>query len=542
MFKHQRITTHVVLQLQLSIMLYTILFHHRAPAVLSFSMNKVTRNPNLSTSRVITSTSQLFSSSSKDTKSQTYLDDSLSGYKAPTVNWYPGHIAKAERTLSETLTSADVLLEIRDARIPKSTSHPKVREWTAGKPRIVVMTRQDMVPTSSMKMWTKSLSVFGAGRWDGQVEDGNIRHQARQNMKNRNDPGESGSGVGRRRGQDDIGIVEDVIFVDAKRGAGMPALLRSIARAGTYVNERRKNRGLRDRPLRVAVLGYPNVGKSALINRILGRKRAKSANTPGITRSLQWIRVKGDMDGTDETGKTRKTKSNKRINSDFELLDSPGIIPANMQNQEDAILLAVCNSIGNAAYDNQGVAAYLCERLKTLYQMEVEGITAPQWREKSIERYKFDPLKPMVIPSLNDEGKTRIPTGEDMLFQVADNTCYGDPENAARKILQDFRSGRMGPVCLQLAPKVEDDENDKGEQAVNVLREVSVLGEGKDLSSRQDYGDSDELRQERARNAVRAAKERGLELPPMVDDQMNADEQSEEIEEDDVGKGLFDGW
>jgi len=459
-----------------------------------------------------------------NTETRTYLEDSLSGYKAPTVNWYPGHIAKAERTLSETLNTADVLIEVRDARIPKATAHPKVREWAAGKPRIVVLTRVDMVPGTSIKSWSNSLQDYGAGKWDRAVEDGNIRHRANQNMERRGLSGEDGH-------------VEDVIYVDAKRGAGMQALLRSISKSGAYVNERRKNRGLRDRPLRVAILGYPNVGKSALINRILGKSRAKSANTPGITRALQWIRVKGDMDGTDETGKTRKTKSNKRINGDFELLDSPGIIPANMENQEDAILLAICNSIGNAAYDNQGVAAYLCERLKTLYEMGVDGVTAPQWRKKAIERYGFDPLEPQVVPTLEvtDEEKKRIPTGEDMLFAVAENTCYGDPENAARKILQDFRMGRMGPACLQLAPKVDEDSTNGGEKKVFVLRNVAVLGEGSrylEGNGRGRKGETEEEREARAENAMKAAKDRGLELPPMVEEQTEAD----------VGKGLFDGW
>ena len=301
--------------------------------------------------------------------------------------------------------------------------------------------------------------------------------------------------------------------------------------------------------------------KSALINRILGRKRAKSANTPGITRSLQWIRVRGDLDGTDVTGRARMTKSkvNKGMRAgDFELLDSPGIIPANMGNQEDAILLAICNSIGDNAYDNQGVAAYLCERLKTLYLMgdETIRVTAPVWREKAIERYGFDPLKPMVIPTLDieSEEQTRIPTGEDMLFQVAENTCMGDPENAARKILQDFRNGRMGPICLQLAPKLQENEDKEeddsgGESFVPVRREVALLGElvdleqGKQMSSHN----SDEERRQRAENAMKAAKERGLELPPMVEEQMHNTEVNETSEKNtekdpEVGKGLFDGW
>ena len=228
-------------------------------SMMSFSSSSNNNHPSI---RYHTSTtSVLFSSSSsassndtsnktnnRATKTMSYNEESLSGYKAPTVNWYPGHIAKAERTLSETLTSADVLLEIRDARIPKATSHPRVREWTVGKPRIVVLTRLDTVPKSSVRSWSNALNTFGAGKWDQYIQDGNLRHQAKQNMKTR----------GITNTED--GLVEDVIYVDAKRGAGMPNLLRAIGRAGSYVNEKRLSRGLRERPLRVAVLGYPNVG------------------------------------------------------------------------------------------------------------------------------------------------------------------------------------------------------------------------------------------------------------------------------------------
>lgn len=508
----------VVTSFSSSLLVSSPLYHHTRPI-----LNNARKGP--------LCTTRLFAKGSSQTESNSFMEDSLSGYKAPTVNWYPGHIAKAERALAETLHSADVLVEVRDARIPKATAHPRVREWTAGKPRIVVMTRVDMVPKTSVRSWSRALNDLGAGRWDDQVQDGNVRHRANQAMRERGVLGEDGR-------------VEDVIYVDAKRGAGMPALLRAISRSGAYVNERRKNRGLRDRSLRVAILGYPNVGKSALINRILGRKRARSANTPGVTRSLQWIRVKGDVDGTDETGKTRSSKSNnKRVGvGDFELLDSPGIIPANMENQEDALMLAICNSIGDAAYDNQGVAAYLCERLQTLYQLNVEEVTAPQWREKSIERYKFDPLEPIVIPSLDHEEKKRIPSGEDMLFAVAENTCHGDPENAARKILQDFRNGRLGPVCLQLAPKVDDESVQLGEKKVQVTRQVTVLGERIGVKESDGTGAGMKEYQEeetwkRAENAVKVAKEKGLELPPMLDTSHGSPP-----DESNVGKGLFDGW
>lgn len=249
--------------------------------------------------------------------------------------------------------------------------------------------------------------------------------------------------------------------------------------------------------------------QSALINRILGRRRARTANTPGVTRTLQWIRVK------DSSSKKKE----------FELLDSPGVIPAYLENQYDAALLAACNCIGDKAYDNQAIAAFLCEWLKALYIMGKGDVTAPQWRSKCIERYGFDPLEK------NDNGEVWR-TGEDVLFQVADNKCRGDPEDASRKILQDFRAGRMGPICLQLAPLAESDD---GQQAVSLSNEVSQKELQQELQAKLE-----EERQERAANALETAKQQGLELPPIVE--AKAESQSSRNDDVDVGKGMFDGW
>jgi len=448
-------------------------------------------------------------------KEKLLFTETASGYKAPVINWYPGHIAKAERLLTETLKSADVLLEVRDGRIPQSTSHPKVIEWTARRPRIVVLTHSDMIPPASVRAWKKW--------WDNHEQ-----------QKQSGSEGESKNEV--------------YIWVDAKRGSGIPGLHRAITNAGGAVNERRRRRGLRDRALRVAVLGYPNVGKSALINRILGRKRAKSADTPGITRALQWVKVGsgGNHFMTDESGKVKSRGTRRGGGGNYELLDSPGIIAANIKNQEDALLLACCNCIGNPSYDNQGVAAYLCERLKTLHLMGKGDLTSPQWRQKSIERYKFDPLNAIPVASISAHRdaaseETEIRSGEDVLFQVAYNTCRGDLESASRKILQDFRRGRLGPMALQVAPDVDDgnsfDELDDRQMKVEVKRTVSVLGEV-ETNIEDEQGKKDE----RARIAVEKAKEKGLELPPIIADALESSVSDVNKNESDVGKGLFDGW
>ncbi len=135
--------------------------------------------------------------------------------------------------------------------------------------------------------------------------------------------------------------------------------------------------------------------------------------------------------------------------------------------------------------------------------------------------------------------RTEYLTGEDMLFKVADNTCRGDPEDAARKILQDFRTGRMGPVSLQLAPETVEDG---GQLSVDV-GDHTILGRQRGSSSATSSaaaayeGWERNALDERARAALATAKERGLELPPLVDNPGKVDEAVV-----DTGKGMFEGW
>eukprot|EP00584_Thalassiosira_punctigera_P006410 CAMPEP_0172531798 /NCGR_PEP_ID=MMETSP1067-20121228/5058_1 /TAXON_ID=265564 ORGANISM="Thalassiosira punctigera, Strain Tpunct2005C2" /NCGR_SAMPLE_ID=MMETSP1067 /ASSEMBLY_ACC=CAM_ASM_000444 /LENGTH=525 /DNA_ID=CAMNT_0013316223 /DNA_START=529 /DNA_END=2106 /DNA_ORIENTATION=+ len=497
---------------------------------------------------------------------------SLSGYQRPKVNWYPGHIAKAERQLSETLKSVDVVIEVRDARAPKATAHPSVGKWTAGRPRVVVLTRMDAVTVRSRESWREAYERLGADRWEEGL-GGEERNRNAQLRKERSKYDDDGSDLVMGGGEEGV---EEVLFVDAKRGQGTHAISRAVYRAGRHVNERRNRRGLNDRSLRVGIIGFPNVGKSALINRLLGRKRARTANTPGITRSLQWIRVATDKYSTSASGSGSGggNRSSNTRKKGFELLDSPGIIPSDMLDQNDALLLAACNSVGVGAYDNQAVAAYLCDRIQSLVLMgEKTGsnVAAPKWREKCIERYGFDPLKQLSEQNIaarwgseNTDGsastwiawaaanRDRVPTGEDMLFIVADNTCRGDPENAARKILQDFRTGRMGPVALQLAPESEGDDGQThvdhsvGKDGLDV-RVVASPTDMKRAAEEQERMKKEEIEQ-RAQAAMAAAKERGLNLPPVMESAGKNGEGVEEEEsvqkpaESEVGRGLFDGW
>mmetsp|Transcript_24980 Transcript_24980/g.58959 ORF Transcript_24980/g.58959 Transcript_24980/m.58959 type:complete len:555 (-) Transcript_24980:108-1772(-) len=502
------------------------------------------------TSSYLERTSRLNNNYNIDDDIAEFSSSANGGYNRPIVQWYPGHIAKAERQLSETLKAVDVVVEVRDARACKATAHPRVGEWCAGRPRIVVLTHLDMVPKAASGSWRKAYETLGAERWDEAPINRQVANQAKQardlrskfddsNSKNSKKRKKNAPNGNRNDNDNDNNItpVEQVLFVNAKQGQGIHALHRAIFKAGAHVQERRERRGLNPRALRVGIIGYPNVGKSALINKILGRKRAKTENKPGVTRSLQWIRVRTEdsrkayASGKTSASPTSSTHSNA-MKREFELLDSPGIIPAKMVDQSDALLLAACNCIGEAAYDNQAVAAFLCEWLKAIHIMEKQGLAAPDWQKKCKERYGFDPLKKIKREDY-DIVQEEYMTGEDMLFKVADNLCRGDAEDASRKILQDFRSGRMGPISLQLAPESEEDDG-----------QLSVpIGDGTILGKQSDGLDFDEeferqAQEARARIAVETAKERGLELPPIVDAGSDADDNAAA----DVGKGMFDGW
>ncbi|MBE9128678.1 MULTISPECIES: ribosome biogenesis GTPase YlqF [unclassified Coleofasciculus] len=284
----------------------------------------------------------------------------------PPIQWYPGHIAKAERELKEQLKRVDVVLDVRDARIPLATHHPQMSQWAGSKSRVLVLNRMDAIAPRAKQLWES---------W--------FQHQG-----------------------------ETPYFTNAQQGQGIREVTRAAQLAEVQVNERRRDRGMQPRPVRAVVVGFPNVGKSALINRLLGRRVVESARRPGVTRQLRWI----------------------RISDQIELLDAPGVIPAQLKNQENALKLAICDDIGEASYDNQRVAGAFVELLKDL-EDSTKSSLLPNSPLKT--RYELDPT-PF--------------TGEEYLHALADFRYQGDTERTARQLLNDFRKGLLGTIALELPP------------------------------------------------------------------------------------------
>jgi ribosome biogenesis GTPase A len=274
------------------------------------------------------------------------------------IQWYPGHIAKAEKNLKEQLKRVDVVFEVIDARIPLASQHPQVPEWIGTKPRILVLNRVDMIPESTLQQWLNWFKSKG----------------------------------------------ENAYCTNAKKGDGVKAIQKAAQTFGLAVNEKRLSRGLQPRPVRAVVIGFPNVGKSALINRLLSKKVVESARKAGVTRQLRWV----------------------RISDAIELLDSPGVIPIKLENQVNAVKLAICEDIGEASYDNQLITIALIDLLVNLGFPEILQ-----------SRYHLDPIDM---------------TAEDYLFQVGETKYKGDRERAAVQILNDFRKGLMGPIPLEFPP------------------------------------------------------------------------------------------
>ncbi|KAA8550868.1 hypothetical protein F0562_002552 [Nyssa sinensis] len=277
------------------------------------------------------------------------------------VQWYPGHIAKTERELKEQLKLMDVVIEVRDARVPMSTSHPQMDAWLGTRKRILVLNREDMISTADRNAWAA--------------------YYARQGTK--------------------------VAFSNGQLGMGTMKLGRLAKTLAAAVNVKRRAKGLLPRPVRAGIVGYPNVGKSSLINRLLKRRMCPAAPRPGVTRELKWV----------------------QFGKDLELLDSPGIIPMRISDQTAAIKLAICDDIGERSYDVVDVAVILVQMLSRLPAVGTRALH---------DRYKID-----------TDGRC----GKTFVQKLALQLFNGDINQAAFRVLTDFRKGKFGWIALERPPR-----------------------------------------------------------------------------------------
>ncbi|MCP9791249.1 ribosome biogenesis GTPase YlqF [Vulcanococcus limneticus Candia 3F8] len=341
---------------------------------------------------------------------------------APSIQWYPGHIAKAERSLTDNLAKVDLVIEVRDARIPLATGHPRLQRWIGGKPHLLVLNRRDMVCPAARAQWDAWFRARGQTPW----------------------------------------------WCDARAGTGVKQLQQAAIRAGEALNARRSGRGMKPRPVRALMLGFPNVGKSALINRLVRQKVVESARRAGVTRSLRWVRLGQDLD----------------------LLDAPGVLPPRLDDQLAALRLALCDDIGQAAYDGEAVAMAFVQLLAGLEPVAAAGVAAgllqrrygvevePLGAGETSPEVCVDAVQPLQVPGGGGEGglqaaapqspgsqseapqpeapqpealqRPALPNAAAWLEAAAARHTSGDTARMAQRLLDDFRRGVLGPIALEL--------------------------------------------------------------------------------------------
>ena len=278
-----------------------------------------------------------------------------------TIQWYPGHMTKTRRQIEADLKQVDAVCEIVDARIPVSSRNPDIDAICGNKPRIIVLNRMDLADPNATKKW---MAYF------------------------------KGKGMA-------------VIATDCKSRKGIADFTPAARTACAEKLQRDAARGM-NRPLRVMVVGIPNVGKSTLINQISGRKGAKAENRPGVTRGKQWVTV----------------------DSGLQLLDTPGILWPKFEDPNVGMMLAYTGAVKEGVIDIEELSCRLMELLHKYYPQTL------------LERYKVE--APENTPGwelVEQAGRRRgyLVSGGEV------NT-----ERMSKVLLDEFRSGKLGKFTLEM--------------------------------------------------------------------------------------------
>ena len=281
-------------------------------------------------------------------------------FSKTSINWYPGHMAKTKREIKEKLPLIDVVYEVVDARMPISSKVIDIDDIIKNKPRILIMTKYDMCDKSQTDKIIKYYKEKGYS----------------------------------------------VVPVDLIKNTNVNLIIKETSKVSDIINVERKKKGLKPKQsVRALVIGAPNVGKSTLINRLVGKKKTVTGNKPGVTKQLSWIRV----------------------GSNIELLDTPGILWPKLENQEHAYNLAALSSVKEEVVDLQDLSIYILHKLNELY---------PNYLEK---RYGITTVSDDIIATLEEIGNRRgakISGGEidyDKVYSI---------------IIRDLKEGLIGPITL----------------------------------------------------------------------------------------------
>lgn len=229
------------------------------------------------------------------------------------IQWFPGHMTKAKRMMESQIKLVDVVVEMLDARIPRSSTNPMLQNILGAKPKVIALNKVDMADKAQTERWLEKLK---------------------------------GSGL-------------PVCKVDCATGKGVKQLIGAIQLAAKPVIDKWLKKGVRNRPVRVMIVGIPNVGKSTLINRLVGKNKVMAADKPGVTRGQQWVTIAKGL----------------------ELLDTPGVLWPKFEDPGVGFALAATGAIKEDVFDREMAVELLLdflirkypEALQTKYAVSLEA-------------------------------------------------------------------------------------------------------------------------------------------------------------------------
>ncbi|MBO4476973.1 MAG: ribosome biogenesis GTPase YlqF [Lachnospiraceae bacterium] len=279
----------------------------------------------------------------------------------PNIQWYPGHMAKARRLMQEDMKLIDLVIEIVDARVVRSSRNPEIDKLAGQKSRLILLNKSDLSEDSENARW--------------------IQYFAAQNI--------------------------GVVALDARTRSQMKKVVAAAQEACKEKIERDKRRGILNRPIRAMVVGIPNVGKSTFINSFSGKTVAKTGNKPGVTKGNQWI----------------------RIDSKLELLDTPGLLWPKFEDPIVGMHLAYIGSINDDIINKEELCMHFIEELLVRFP---DALT---------KRYE-----------VSCEGKKPHEIIEEIAIKKSCLVKGGDPDmkRVSNMILDDYRSGRLGKISIEV--------------------------------------------------------------------------------------------
>lgn len=287
------------------------------------------------------------------------------------INWYPGHMKKTKDLIKENLPLIDVVLEVVDARIPISSKNPDIEKISTNKKRIVILNKSDLVSKEELNKWKKY-------------------------FKEKNS-------------------ADEVVELSAETGFNVKSLYAAIDKVSAEKKQKLYAKGLKKINIRIVVLGIPNVGKSRLINRIVGKSSAGVGNKPGFTKGKQWIRIKEGL----------------------ELLDTPGILWPKFENEDVGFKLAMTGAIKDEILPIEDVACEFLSKCLALNKWEIL-----KNRYKLLDEDKNE-IMGNILASIALRMSMLNKGGELNILQ------------ASYTLLRDYRSSKLGKFCLDNIEEIE---------------------------------------------------------------------------------------